>query len=135
MKILLHLVPLLLVACARTTVRSANFASEVRCELLALDASTAEEATASFRASNGTRMPVSYSGYSAGEPLYQREILEGGVWQPSPLGWCGTGLTEHTLDPGQSLDFSTSVPRDGRSYRFSFGDPFVLTPPISAAPR
>lgn len=134
MKIFLCLLCLLPMACARET-RTNTGPGQILCELLALDLTTDTDAMASFRASNGTGSSVSYRGYSEEGPLYQCEVLEAGVWQASPLGWCGTGLEEHALEPGESVDFSAVVPRDGRSYRFRFGDPPVLTPPISAAPR
>lgn len=127
------LLSLLLVACEPAKA-STSASAEVRCELLTLDASD-DPAVAFFRASNGTGSSVFYSGYSDGGPLYQCEVFEAGVWQSSPLGWCGTGLEEHVLEPGDSLDFTAMVPTDGRRYRFSFGDPPVLTPPVSATPK
>lgn len=134
LKILLSLLGLLPVACARET-RTNTAPGQVLCELIALDLSTDTDAMASFRASNGTDAPVSYRGYSEEGPLYQCEVLEAGVWQANPLGWCGTGLEKHALEPGERMDFSAVVPRDGRSYRFRFGAPPVLTPPISATPK
>jgi len=112
MKILPGLLSLLLVACVRAAETSAGLSTDVRCELLALDLST-DTAIASFRASNGTGSSVSYRGYSEGGPLYQCEVLDAGVWQASPLGWCGTGLEEHVLDRETVWTSPRSSPRTG----------------------
>jgi len=124
---------LLLAACAPATA-TPDPPVEVRCELLGLD-TTDEFAVASFRITNGSSAPFAYHGYEGGVPLYALEVLENGAWQESPIGWCGTGATEHVLEPGATADFQASVPADGRTYRFRFGEPPVVTPSVSAPPK
>jgi hypothetical protein len=121
-------------SCTRAAVSGGGTRFDVRCELVTLEATTEAHATARFRATNLGDVAFSYSGHSPEGPLYACEVLEGGVWQPSPLGWCGTGLSEHALRPGASIEFDTIVPCNGKSYRFALGEPRLLTPDVSCAP-
>lgn len=121
-------------ACTRGVGSEGGTRLDVHCELLALEPTTDDQATASFRATNQGDAVFRYPGYTPDGPLYRCEVLESGAWQPSPLGWCGTGLAEQVLEPGQSVEFNTLVPRDGRSYRFELGEPPVRTPEVSSAP-
>ena len=130
----------LLAACARTVpVQSSDPGSvpapptEVDCELISLENEDADTARATFRVTNHTSSAIVFHGYSAADPLYQQEVLVDGTWESSMLGWCGTGASEHTLEPGASLELRVFVLRDDRSYRFRFGRPGVVTPPVSAA--
>jgi hypothetical protein len=120
-------------ACARDA-RPRGTLPSVRCELVRLEPTTDTHATATFRATNEGPAAFHYLGHSPDGPIYQCEVLEGGAWQSSPLGWCGTGLGEQKLAPGVSMEFATIVPRDGRRYRFELGEPAVRTPEVSAAP-
>lgn len=54
---------------------------------------------------NGTNEGWSFQGYSEVLPLYSREVRGDEGWKPGMLGWCGTGLGEHVLDPGSSISF------------------------------
>ena len=140
---LLLLLPLL-TACARTVpVHSSDPAPGPApapspapdCELISLENESADGATATFRVINDTSSAIVFHGYSKSFPLFQQEILVDGAWQPRQLGWCGTGVSEHTLAAGASLELDFFVPRDGASYRFRFGTPEVVTPPVTAAPK
>ena len=126
------LVLLLATSCARDAGSGGGGRSDVRCELLVLEAANDEQATATFRFTNQGDASFTYRGYSPDGPLYQCEVLEEGTWQASPLGWCGTGLSEQELEPGRSIEFTAALPRDGRSYRFTIGEPAVRTPQVSS---
>jgi len=123
---------LLLTSCARDASSAGGGRSDVRCELLGLEAADDEQATATFRFTNQGDAPFTYRGYSPDGPLYECEVLEGGTWQASLVGWCGTGLSEQRLEPGRSIEFTAALPRDGRSYRFTIGEPAVRTPEVSS---
>ncbi len=43
-------------------------------------------------------------------PLFQIELKRDGKWQPRPMGFCGTGLTDLELTPKSSAKFSVAVP-------------------------
>lgn len=77
-------------------------------------------------------MTVAYRGHAENGPQYACEVREGEPWRASPLGWCGTGVETHALEPGEPLEFDAVVPCDGRRYRFSVGEPPVWTPEVSA---
>jgi len=94
-----------------------------------------EMATATFRVTNQGEGAVTYQGYERAVPLYRTEVLEAGAWQAVPTGWCGTGLGEQRLEPGQSVEIQFAFARDGRQHRFSFGAPEVWTPTVLAAAR
>ena len=47
------------------------------------------------------------------EPLFKVEYLRNGQWQPSPLGWCGTGLGPVSLPTGKPVTFFVHVDSDG----------------------
>ena len=139
MKLLPCLLIVLLAACAQPV---ASFEAtpgpapaSIRCELLGLELSDDESATASFRVTNESGTTLAYTGYAPDGPLYGREVLEADVWQESFMGWCGTGASEYELAPGKSITFTAFVPRDGKRYRFRIGEPPVVTPPVSAAPK
>ena len=104
---------------------------EVRCELVKLEGVHDGDAIASFRVVNGTSTPVSYTGFGKESPMYQAEVEDGGAWVAHPMGWCGTGSSTIALDPGASQVVDVIVPADGRQYRFSFGEPPVVTPAVS----
>ena len=132
---------LLILACAALLAGSCAHApnpvdpgsADVRCELLRVEPVGDDQATATFRVTNEGRSAFTYRGYSTDGPLYACEVLEGGTWQRSPIGWCGTGLAEQSLAPGGSFEFAASLPRDGRAYRFELGETTLRTPEVSAA--
>jgi hypothetical protein len=110
-------------------------ATEVACEVLAVEPSADGFATAKFRATNRGSTAVTYRGFGPDSPLYEREVLDGDRWEDDPLGWCGTGLEDQVLRPGKSVEFAVGFDRNGSSYRFKFGDPQIVTPAVSAAPN
>jgi hypothetical protein len=79
-------------------------------------------------------LAFSYSGFTPDGPMYSCEVLEDGVWHPIPMGWCGTGLKEQTLEPEASVEFDTIVPRNGKSHRFALGEPRLVTPDVLSEP-
>jgi hypothetical protein len=54
---------------------------------------------------NGTHEGWSFQGYGAVLPLYSQEVRDDEGWKSGMLGWCGTGLDEHVLEPGSSVSF------------------------------
>jgi hypothetical protein len=122
-----------LASCTRTAVTGGT-RFDVRCELVTLEATTDSHATARFRARNLGDVAFSYSGFTPDGPMYSCEVLEDGVWHPIPMGWCGTGLKEQTLEPEASVEFDTIVPRNGKSHRFALGEPRLVTPDVLSEP-
>jgi hypothetical protein len=114
--------------------QDAPIASDVLCELVSVETSADGLATATFRAMNRGQSAIEFRGFAADSPMYVREKLVDGRWEKDPLGWCGTGLQDLSLRPGQSMAFQTSFERDGQTYRFTFGEPAIVTPPVSSKP-
>lgn len=85
-----------------------------------------------FRVKNETAKGITYQGFSEDLPTYTVEVQEGGAWGQHMIGWCGTGLIDFTLQPGAEMAFDLKIPEDKRTYRASFGDPLVVTPPVVA---
>ncbi len=119
--------------------------SDVRCILLRLatrsdlypnagiPAAAGGEWVARFQVVNGGLTPIVYPGYGRDSPTYDAEVLRDGTWQPlRGCGWCGTGLHPESLAAGGAAEFDVPVPADGDTYRFHFGEPPVVTPPVSA---
>ena len=111
---------------------TAPIASEVTCELVSVEPGADGYATATFRATNRGKTPISFRGFAPDTPMYEREKLKDKRWKKDPLGWCGTGLQDLSLRAGKSMQFQTSFERDGQSYRFRFGDPAIVTPEVSS---
>jgi len=109
-------------------------AKDVLCELVSLEPSAKDMTTARFRATNRGKAVISYGAYSPETPLYRREQLVDGTWEEVFVGWCGTGLHEYELAPGHSVEFEIGIERDGRTFRFTFGNPSIVTPPVSSKP-
>lgn len=109
-------------------------AAEVVCDVLSVTPTADGFASAQFRATNRGQSAIAYRGFGPDSPLYSREVLDEGRWEKDPLGWCGTGLEDQVLHPGKSVVFEIGFDRDGRSYRFTFGDPLVVTPAVTSAP-
>jgi hypothetical protein len=58
-----------------------------------------------MRLVNPTDKPLLFSGYSEQSPLYRIQVLvQGKLWMEhqTSRGWCGTGLRECVIPPGQS---------------------------------
>ena len=132
----LLLLLVLAAACTRPPPRPRE-ESDVRCTLTRLAPVTdpgAPESTwvARFRIVNGGPTAVEYRGWAPESPIFEQEVQRGGTWERVPLGWCGTGLVQQRLDPGQSLELEFAVPADGNLHRFRFGDPAVVTEPVRA---
>jgi hypothetical protein len=132
------LLALLATACARTPSSEAVPAAaekdcDLLCETVALGTVSETWASASFLARNGSSVPIRYLGFGERGPLYECEVLEGAQWKRFPLAWCGTGAREHELAPGGTLALDFEFPRDGRSYRFRFGEPAIETPAVALA--
>jgi len=85
-----------------------------------------------FKVRNETATGIAYQGFSEDLPTYAVEVQEGGAWAQHMIGWCGTGLLDFTLKPGAEMEFDLKIPEDQRTYRASFGDPLVVTPPVVA---
>lgn len=66
-----------------------------------------------FTLANTTGRPVRYLGYSVDNPWYSVQQLVDGQWVDHILGWCGTGLDERELGPGESVEFSAYIPETG----------------------
>jgi hypothetical protein len=88
-----------------------------------------------FRVVNGSSREIAYPGFSEDSPTYSLEFQEGDAWSPYFVGWCGTGLSSFTLAPGAEMSFQVGLPGDGKTYRASFGEPPVVTPPVVADAR
>ncbi|HAV61223.1 MAG TPA: hypothetical protein DCY13_02520 [Verrucomicrobiales bacterium] len=73
---------------------------------------------------NRSQVAITYYGYARELPLYQ--TLKPGLlgWERKAGGWwCGTGVHEHTLAPGEGIDFGATVPTGERcKIRFSYSD-------------
>lgn len=67
--------------------------------------------------SNYSAVAITYRGYSPDSPLYGIESELDGAWQASPIGWCGTGLSEQRLEPGAQVIFTVGAMQDGRPRR------------------
>lgn len=85
-----------------------------------------------FRVVNGSAGAIAYPGFAEYSPTFSLELQEGGAWSSYAIGWCGTGLIDFTLRPGAEMSFDVGLPADGKTYRASFGDPPVVTPPVVA---
>jgi len=107
----------------------------IRCELIGVEKVTDADWSASFRVENGSPRAFRFQGFGMDSPLFEQEVLEDGEWKPVPVGWCGTGLSEQVLRPGSRMQFTAPVPGDGKSYRFRFGEPALVTPPVAANVR
>ena len=77
-----------------------------------------------FTALNPNKTPLPYVGYLPSSfdpptakgrisPLYRMEIRRNGKWQPHGIGWCGTGVGDVALPPGEPQRFDVPVPADG----------------------
>jgi hypothetical protein len=132
MKTLPAVVFLALVACSPVPAIQAPrpVAGGVRCEQVTVQDSSPEWASITFRVTNDGDRAMTYQGYSPDSPLYQVEVLAGGAWEPSPMGWCGTGLAEQTLPPGGAVDLLVGAARDGQTRRFTIRG-LVTTPPVT----
>ena len=91
------------------------------------------EVFARIRVRNETAKAIRYQGWSEDLPAFTVEVQEGGAWAPHQIGWCGTGLLDFELRPGAEMAFDLKLPDDERTYRATFGDPPVVTPPVVAA--
>ena len=85
-----------------------------------------------LRAVNGGPQGIAYPGWTEDSPTYSLEFQEGGAWSRYNLGWCGTGLIDFMLKPGSEMSLELTLPDDGKTYRATFGDPLLVTPPIVA---
>jgi len=85
-----------------------------------------------FRVANGGQDGIAYRGWAEYSPAYQVEVQQDDAWVAYQVGWCGTGLADFTLQPGAEMAFDVGLPADGKTYRASFGDPPVVTPPVVA---
>ena len=138
MRSVVALFGMILAACSRSGQPSTPpvaSAGAVRCTLISLHGPGGPEAeSASFLVENGTAFPVTYRAYAKGQPLYEIEDLEGGVWTPTPpLVLCGTRIERFTLAPGETVTLNVGLPADGKQHRYKFGEPLVVTPPVSIA--
>jgi hypothetical protein len=127
---LLSVLVLCQAACTHAT-RPSGGTPDLRYELVSLTGMRDGQAVATFRVVNEGDGALVYLGHTPEGPIYQCEVREGGVWEPNPLGWCGTGLVEQCLRPGASFEFTTAVPGDGREYRFGIGEAPAWTPEVS----
>jgi len=85
-----------------------------------------------FRVENGGASGIGYRGWSDDSPTYTLEVQEDGAWSNYQIGWCGTGLLDFSLKPGAEMAFDVPLPADRKTYRATFGDPPVVTPPVVA---
>jgi hypothetical protein len=106
----------------------------VRVEVLSTKKLSGEEGKVlvRFRATNDSDDVVIYQGFSEEIPSLNVDVIENGAWAPYSVGYFGTGVLDMSIQPGSSFAFALNLPADGRTYRASFGDPRVITPPVVA---
>jgi hypothetical protein len=79
-----------------------------------------EANVAVFRMTNRSTRPLFYTGYGAQHPIWQRALRRGGQWgQEGRILFCGTGLEQQRLDPGQSREFDVRIEPGTESMRVS----------------
>jgi len=78
---------------------------------------------AEFRIVNGGTEPLYYPGYSKDDHCSYKIRRKGSVEQKNPC-WCGTGLEERALHPGESATYQTAV--TGASGEFEVGFDFEV---------
>ncbi len=64
------------------------------------------------RLSNRSATTWAFHGYGPASPIYRTQALVDGEWTRFSVGWCGTGLEQQELAPGESLTFSFFRPED-----------------------
>jgi hypothetical protein len=73
---------------------------------------------------NRSQKTVSYSGYSAANPIFTIELLKEGKWVKAHNGWCGTGLGFFDLKPGSTasilFEVLGEVNQPGNTVRLGF---------------
>ncbi len=61
-----------------------------------------DELTVTVR--NSGKTTLTYTGYSPTEIQLYDELFEDGVWKQMGCQWCGTGMQNYQLRPGESVD-------------------------------
>lgn len=59
-----------------------------------------------LRLANASTAALEYRGYDVASPMYRCEVMIDGEWVGDGGGWCGTGLDERRLPPGQAIEFT-----------------------------
>ena len=75
----------------------------------------AEDGTATL--TNGSGVAIHYQGYAADSPIFSRESWHGASWAAEPVGWCGTGLAQQSLEPGEQVSFTAHPPAESVRWR------------------
>lgn len=71
-----------------------------------------------FTLKNSSAHPVFYDGYSLNEPIRLRQIQnEKQEWQDLHYGYCGVGLGRQHLQPGESITFTESAPKENQTWK------------------
>lgn len=74
---------------------------------------------AEFRIVNGGTEPLYYPGYSKDDHCSYKIRRGGRVGQRNPC-WCGTGLGERALHPGESATYRVAVVRESGEFEVGF---------------
>ena len=61
------------------------------------------------RITNNSLEPLSYQGTERDQPQEFIEVDERGVWILESWNWCGFGMSEHLIDPGQSQELAVDL--------------------------
>jgi hypothetical protein len=69
-----------------------------------------------FRISNNSHVTGWYLGYGEGSPIYIVSVLVDTGWVQRG-GWCGTGLYEVKLNPGNSFLIDVNKPANYKTWR------------------
>jgi hypothetical protein len=61
------------------------------------------------RITNNSQEPLSYQGTERDQPQEFIEVDKRGVWILESWNWCGFGMSEYLLDPGQSQELTVDL--------------------------